>query len=197
MRPLDKIEKYLKRFASNINESESSRYFTIGNCIVRVSDHFAKGSICYLTIVIPFNDDSRYIISHYTTGKAIIVNYSELKGVVKSINLLAAVSPKSDSNLMDGIIERYENLVKLNSKLSSEVTNLKKVVEESKKFTDLQAKYKQLAAKYSHVQNELGKVINSKKSKSKIDQNTIYGIHEVSIPLSVRQKVHELVDIYK
>lgn len=43
---MNKIDKYLRRFAYKIvtSESKQSRYYTIGELIVRVSDHISKNS---------------------------------------------------------------------------------------------------------------------------------------------------------
>ena len=51
---MNKIDKYLRRFAYKIETSESkqSRYYTIGDLIIRVSDHIGKNSSGNISIII-------------------------------------------------------------------------------------------------------------------------------------------------
>lgn len=54
---MNKIDKYLRRFAYKIVTSET-RYYTIGELIVRVSDHISKNSSGNISIII---DRENYI----------------------------------------------------------------------------------------------------------------------------------------
>ena len=126
MRPLDKIEKYLKRFTSNIVESEHSRYFKLNGCTIRVSDHFATTSVCYISIIISINGG--YIITNPKTAKVAIVKYDELKGVIKSLSIIPDVVNNTEIEGNQALNSKIKNLETQVNSYKSVVTTLKEKV---------------------------------------------------------------------
>jgi len=204
MRPLDKIEKYLKRFTKNIEESERSRYFYLSGCKVRVSDHFAISSVCYFSILLPTNDCKNYVITNHKTAKVSIVNYEELKGIVKSLTIIPDIiynaevqSNQSINSKIQSLETKNENYKKsiagLNKTLCSEREKLKEV---GKNWSSLSSQYESLQAKYKNVQEEYKKLCQTKKDKPG-NSHVVFGINENRIPLSIRQQIRELIQPYK
>lgn len=73
---MNKIDKYLRRFAYKIETSETkeSRYYTIGDLIVRVSNHIGKNSSGNISIII---DRNNYILYVPSTNKVSLVKENE------------------------------------------------------------------------------------------------------------------------
>lgn len=83
---MDKIDKYIAKFATRTEVSNSgrSRYYQVCNKIIRVSDHIGNTSDgCYHIIVKP----NGYIIHHPATGTVNIVSYEELKEFIRVFQL--------------------------------------------------------------------------------------------------------------
>ena len=79
----DRIDKYLKRFASNIECGTRSRYYTLPTGIVRVSDHVGKNSTAVISIIITNKND--YILHKHSSGELSNISYNDLKKLVKSL----------------------------------------------------------------------------------------------------------------
>lgn len=94
-RKKDKIEKYLDRLIKAHNgsyiESSKSRYYWFCNKCIRISDHVASNSDGNLAIILDEQDKEEYILHVPTTGKISIVNYKELKMIVKSFQLCSSI----------------------------------------------------------------------------------------------------------
>lgn len=86
---MNKIDKYLRRFAYKIvtSESKQSRYYTIGELIVRVSDHIGRNSDGNISIII---DRGNYILYVPTTNKVSLIPYEDCKALIKGIALHAS-----------------------------------------------------------------------------------------------------------
>ena len=200
MRPLNKIEKYLKRFTKNIEESERSRYFKLNGCTIRVSDHFSVSSVCYISILLPTNGGNDYVITSTKTAKISIVNYTELKGVVKTLSIIPDVTLNAEQTGNQSISSRIANLTEKNNNLKQTIENLQKSIKKvdglNQSYNNLLKAHENLKTKYSNVQAEVSKLISSKKEKT-YNTKTVYGIHETNIPLAIREKVKELIQPYK
>lgn len=194
MRPLDKIEKYLKRFTSNIVESEHSRYFKLNGCTVRVSDHFATTSVCYISIIISINGG--YVITNPKTAKVAIVKYDELKGVIKSLSIIPDVINNTEIEGNQALNSKIKNLETQVNSYKSVITTLK---EKANKFDSLSINYDKLKTKHENLQKEKQCLIDkNKKLESKsTDSKCVYGIHECSIPLNIRTQIKALIAPYK
>ena len=81
---MNKIDKYLRRFAYKIETSETkeSRYYTIGDLIVRVSNHIGKNSSGNISIII---DRNNYILYVPSTNKVSLISYEECKTLIRGI----------------------------------------------------------------------------------------------------------------
>lgn len=79
---MNKIDKYLRRFAYKIETSETkeSRYYTIGDLIVRVSNHIGKNSSGNISIII---DRNNYILYVPSTNKVSLISYEECKTLIR------------------------------------------------------------------------------------------------------------------
>ena len=79
---MNKIDKYLRRFAYKIETSKTkeSRYYTIGDLIVRVSNHIGKNSSGNISIII---DRNNYILYVPSTNKVSLISYEECKTLIK------------------------------------------------------------------------------------------------------------------
>lgn len=80
---IDKIDKYLKRFTSNIEYGTRSRYYTLPTGIVRVSDHVGRNSTAVISIIITNKND--YILHKHSSGELSNISYNDLKKLVKSL----------------------------------------------------------------------------------------------------------------
>ena len=194
IRPLDKIEKYLKRFTSNIIESEHSRYFKLNGCTIRVSDHFATTSVCYISIIISINGG--YIITNPKTAKVAIVQYDELKGIIKSLSIIPDVVNNTEIEGNQALNSKIKNLENQVNSYKSVVTTLK---EKANNFDSLSKNYAKLKIKHENIQKERQCLIDkNKKLESKtMDSKYVYGLRECSIPLSIRTQIKALIAPYK
>ena len=200
MRNLDKIEKYLKRYSTNIEESERSRYFKLNGCTIRVSDHFSVNSACYISILIPTNECGSYIITNPRTAKVAVVNYEELKGIVKSLAIIPDVIYNAEQLGTQSINAKIAKLEEKNNNLKKTIEQLQTASRRNDKlnstYNNLLKAHESLKIKYSNVQAEMSKLISSKKEKT-YNTKTVYGIHETNIPLAVREQVKKLIEPYK
>ena len=194
IRPLDKIEKYLKRFTSNIIESEHSRYFKLNGCTIRVSDHFATTSVCYISIIISINGG--YIITNPKTAKVAVVKYDELKGIIKSLSIIPDVVNNTEIEGNQALNSKIKNLENQVNSYKSVVTTLK---EKANNFDSLSKNYAKLKIKHENIQKERQCLIDkNKKLESKtMDSKYVYGLRECSIPLSIRTQIKALIAPYK
>ena len=79
----DKIDKYLKRFTSNVEYGTRSRYYTLPTGVVRVSDHVGRNSNAVISIIITNKND--YILHKHSSGELSNISYNDLKKLVKSL----------------------------------------------------------------------------------------------------------------
>lgn len=117
---MNKIDKYLRRFAYKIETSETkeSRYYTIGDLIVRVSNHIGKNSSGNISIII---DRNNYILYVPSTNKVSLISYEECKTLIRGIVLHASLFLVGDSTYQ-------KSLVKENEGLKLQISNLKQKI---------------------------------------------------------------------
>lgn len=113
---MNKIDKYLRRFAYKVvtSESKQSRYYTIGELIVRVSDHIGKNSSGNISIII---DRENYILYVPSTNKVSLIPYEDCKALIKGIVLHATL-------FLVGEPSFQKSLVKENQELKTQVKTL-------------------------------------------------------------------------
>ena len=93
---IDKIDKYLKRFTSNVEYGTRSRYYTLPTRVVRVSDHVGRNSNAVISIIITNKND--YILHKHSSGELINISYNDLKKLVKSLGEYGSLF-SNDGNL--------------------------------------------------------------------------------------------------
>lgn len=77
---MHKLDKYCRRFTNDFIESNRSRYYKMGNHILRISDHIGNSSSGLFSIIIKENT---YLLHHPSSGSIEILNYEQVKGFVK------------------------------------------------------------------------------------------------------------------
>jgi hypothetical protein len=93
---INKIDKYLKRFTSNVEYGTRSRYYTLPTGVVRVSDHVGRNSNAVISIIITNKND--YILHKHSSGELSNISYNDLKKLVKSLGEYGSLF-SNDGNL--------------------------------------------------------------------------------------------------
>ena len=125
IRPKDKIEKYLdsltKKYGScTMSAGLRSRYYTIDNKVLRISDHIGAHNDAHMSIIVPSfrNSDQQYIVHAHNCGQISIVSYEKAKELVRSFFYLSAIFGEviiqRDGNIGDDKAEKanIESLMK-------------------------------------------------------------------------------------
>lgn len=155
---MNKIDKYLRRFAYKIETSENkqSRYYTIGNLVIRVSDHIGKNSDGNISIII---DRENYILYVPSTNKVSLIPYEDCKALIKGIVLHATL-------FLVGEPSFQRSLVKENQELKAQI----KVLEHKIRVLEKPAKDDASADTIKAVLNSL-----TKGQKKRVKE--LYGSH--------------------
>ena len=103
---MHKLDKYCRRFADDVIESDRSRYYKINNHVLRISDHIGMNSSGLFSIVIKGN---QYILHHPNSGSVEILDYNEVKAFVK---IFAKFPMGQMSMLLQWDINKKESLKK-------------------------------------------------------------------------------------
>lgn len=79
---LDKIDKYISKFADGVEFSSvsASRYYTVCGKIIRISDHIGNCSDGLYHIIVKPNG---YLIHHPNSGTVNIVTYEQVKEFIR------------------------------------------------------------------------------------------------------------------
>lgn len=92
---MDKLNKYLhsvvRKHNGNVIYSQRSTYYHICGRIIRVSDHVGKNSDGSISIIYDAAMSDHYIIHAHASGMVSIVNYENLKGIIKSFAIMPAL----------------------------------------------------------------------------------------------------------
>lgn len=92
---MDKLNKYLHRLISNnrgtVTYSKKSTYYNICGRVIRVSDHIGRKSNGSISIIYDASGSNAYIIHAHGSGMISIVDYENVKKIVKSFTLLPAM----------------------------------------------------------------------------------------------------------
>ena len=87
---MDKLDRFAKRFADEMNESDRSRYYKFGDRVIRISDHIANHSGFTISIITPTTHScGMYIIHNKEIGSVRAVEYEDMKTLIKSFRILA------------------------------------------------------------------------------------------------------------
>ncbi len=141
------------------SNSSDSIYFTIKSKKVRVSNHFNNTfDASDLNIVIPANSKTLYMLLLRGSTNPLIMTYSELKSTLEVMFLTWSVGYKNAKITSDSIIQKYENLLKVNSELSKDVEKLNKqlnrYVNSNKESNKLTSYEKQILDRVKHVKEQ-------------------------------------------
>jgi hypothetical protein len=70
-----------------------SRYYTIDNKVLRISDHIGAHNDAHMSIIVPSfrNSDQQYIVHAHNCGQISIVPYEKAKELVRSFFYLSAI----------------------------------------------------------------------------------------------------------
>ena len=95
MKNKNKVERYIERYCKHLVTktvySARSTYYHMGCRIIRVSDHVAIHSDGHLSIILDSHDDEHFIVHAVSSGEISVLNYKELKELIRSLRLLPAV----------------------------------------------------------------------------------------------------------
>ena len=160
---MNKIDKYLRRFAYKIETSETkeSRYYTIGDLIVRVSNHIGKNSSGNISIII---DRSNYILYVPSTNKVSLISYEECKTLIKGIVLHASL-------FLTGDVSYQRNLIKENEELKFQIKGLKQGMETLEKQLEKKAVSEEKSISIQEIKTTLQNLTKGQKKRIK----SIYG----------------------
>lgn len=126
------VDKYISKFAKKVGESktENSKYYQIGDKVVRVSNHIGKNSDGIFQIIVKPNG---YIIYHPGTGTVNICNYRQVQEFIRTISLFPV-----DDRLKEEIILAKPNDqtvlgIPISALSDGQVDSVRKIVEKIKK----------------------------------------------------------------
>lgn len=95
MKSKNRVERYIERYCRHLITktiySERSTYYHMGSRVIRVSDHVAIHSDGHLSIILDSHDDEHFIVHAVLSGEISVLNYKELKELIRSLRLLPAV----------------------------------------------------------------------------------------------------------
>lgn len=85
------IERYCKQLITKVVYSTRSTYYHMGARIIRVSDHVAIHSDGHLSIILDSHDNEHFIVHAVQSGEISVLDYKQLKELIRSLRLLPAV----------------------------------------------------------------------------------------------------------
>lgn len=98
IRGKDKIEAYIDRLIKenpncSVTPGLKSRYYNIGDKILRVSDHIGANSSGNISIIIPQyrTDNNQYIVHSHSSGRISVLDYEKVKDIVRSFFYLSSI----------------------------------------------------------------------------------------------------------
>lgn len=95
MKSKNRVERYIERYCRHLITktiySTRSTYYHMGPRVIRVSDHVAIHSDGHLSIILDSHDDEHFIVHAVSSGEISVLNYKELKELIRSLRLLPAV----------------------------------------------------------------------------------------------------------
>ena len=92
---MDKLNKYLHSIIAKHNGaviySKRSTYYHLCGRVIRVSDHIGKTSDGSISIIYDGACSDNFIVHAHASGMVSIVNYENLKNIIKSFAILPAL----------------------------------------------------------------------------------------------------------
>lgn len=95
MKSKNKLERYIERYCKHLITktvySARSTYYHFGPRVIRISDHVAIHSDGHLSIILDSHDNEHFIVHAVSSGEISVLNYKEVKELIRSLRLLPAV----------------------------------------------------------------------------------------------------------
>lgn len=136
---MDKLDRFAKRFADDMNKSARSRYYRFGDWVVRISDHIATSSNFTMSIITPtVHSCGMYVLHNKEQNTICAIAYEDLKTLIKSFRIL------SGNKLSPAKLKREQNQFE-----KEQIKKYQKKIREQKKV----------------IRSLMDKLANSKKSK--------------------------------
>lgn len=92
---MDKLNKYLHRLISHakgeVIYAPRSTYYHISGRVIRVSDHIGRNSDGSISIIYDASGSDKYIVHAHGSGMISIVDYENVKKIIKSFTILPAM----------------------------------------------------------------------------------------------------------
>lgn len=92
---MDKLNKYLHKLISHskgeVIYAPRSTYYHISGRVIRVSDHIGRNSDGSISIIYDASGSDRYIVHAHGSGMISIVDYENVKKIIKSFTILPAM----------------------------------------------------------------------------------------------------------
>lgn len=121
---MDKLDRFAKRFADEMNKSARSRYYRFGDWVIRISDHIATSSSFTMSIITPtVHSCGMYILHNKEQNTVCAIAYEDLKTLIKSFRILSGnkLSPaKLRKEQIQLERERKKQLKKYQKKISEQ-----------------------------------------------------------------------------
>ena len=87
---MDKLDRFTKRFADEMNESARSRYYRFGDWVIRISDHIATSSDFTMSIITPtVHSCGMYVLHNKEQNTVCAIAYEDLKTLIRSFRVLS------------------------------------------------------------------------------------------------------------
>lgn len=94
------IERYLKAELIGCSNGEESRYYKFNTRVLRISNHISVNN-AHLSIIIDSHDSEHFLIHAVKTGEVSVLNYKEVKTLIKAIRLLPATINLANNTEID------------------------------------------------------------------------------------------------
>lgn len=88
---MTRLEKYLLAAASDIIDAESSesRYFSIGNIKLRMSDHYSKNTDADIQVIVPYNGGTKYFVTiKESEGRMLCWNSKQIQDFIPALQTI-------------------------------------------------------------------------------------------------------------
>lgn len=87
---MDKLDRFAKRFADEMNESARSKYYKFGDWVIRISDHIATSSDFTMSIITPtVHSCGMYVLHNKAQNTVCAIAYEDLKTLIRSFRILS------------------------------------------------------------------------------------------------------------
>lgn len=129
----DKLDRFAKRFADEINESARSRYYRFGDWIIRISDHIATSSSFTMSIITPtVHSCGMYILHNKEQNTVCAIAYEDLKTLIKSFRILSGNKLTPDKLKKEQVLFEKKRIKKYQKKISEQKKVIRSLMDKLK-----------------------------------------------------------------